>query len=83
VLTVVARHLLRVLLVALDAAGPSRSRLALRRLGLRLRRPVLFEPEDQAAGVGRERRGPPEEAVVASSTPPSVAPAAEEGRPGR
>lgn len=37
VIATVARGLLRLALLPLDAAGPSRSRLALRRLSLRLR----------------------------------------------
>jgi hypothetical protein len=34
---IMARQLLKIALVALDAAGPSRSRLALRRMGLRFK----------------------------------------------
>ncbi len=39
-----ALTLLRLILVPLDAAGPSRMRLALRRLSLRLRATVDVEP---------------------------------------
>jgi hypothetical protein len=37
VIAMIVRQLLKLALVPLDAAGPSRSRLALRRLGLRLK----------------------------------------------
>ena len=37
-----ARGALRLLLVPLDAIGPSRLRLALRRLSLRFRAPVVY-----------------------------------------
>jgi hypothetical protein len=48
----VARQLVRIALATIDTIGPSRPRLALRRLNLRLRAPAV---DTSYAKSGRER----------------------------